>query len=264
MTCCCERGCTPTSDAALGRWTISLRSASDGGARVSGGGSCTSGGPSETARWRAAMRARAPRGAEVPQVRQARCLERAKTLIEDGELSRACTRLLHDMGMAELTPSVVKCLRPPHEERFRSSRLRGDAPHDAGPAARRRDALARSRASRRATRAPRCGRARDASFCRALVVVSSAAAAIDQKQQAGNGQLSPIHHQLGGTEQRLGNERSPDNRGSYASRRAHHRPPSNSDAWPKAGAERARRPRRNPVAGRLAGNAGVLPADVRD
>ena len=58
--------------------------------------------------------ARAPRGAEDPQVRQARCLERAKTLIEDGELSRACTRLLHDMGMAELTPSVVKCLRPPH------------------------------------------------------------------------------------------------------------------------------------------------------
>ena len=116
MTCCCERGCTPTSDAALGRWTISLRSASDGGARVSGGGSCTSGGPSETARWRAAMRARAPRGAEVPQVRQARCLERAKTLIEDGELSRACTRLLHDMGMAELTPSVVKCLRPPHSQ----------------------------------------------------------------------------------------------------------------------------------------------------
>ena len=33
--------------------------------------------------------ARAPRDAEDPLVRQARCLERAKTLIEDGELSQA-------------------------------------------------------------------------------------------------------------------------------------------------------------------------------
>ena len=60
--------------------------------------------------------ARAPRGAEDPQVRQARCLERAKTLIEDGELSRAC-RLLHDTGMAPLTPGVVDQLRRKHPPR---------------------------------------------------------------------------------------------------------------------------------------------------
>ena len=60
--------------------------------------------------------ARAPRGAEDPQVRQARCLERAKTLIEDGELSRAC-RLLHDTGMAPLTTGLVDQLRRMHPPR---------------------------------------------------------------------------------------------------------------------------------------------------
>ena len=60
--------------------------------------------------------ARAPRGAEDPQVRQARCLERTKTLIEDGELSRAC-RLLRDTGMAPLTPGVVDQLRRKHPPR---------------------------------------------------------------------------------------------------------------------------------------------------
>ena len=60
--------------------------------------------------------ARAPRGAEDPQVRQARCLARAKTLVEDGELSRVC-RLLHDTGMAPLTPGVVDQLRRKHPPR---------------------------------------------------------------------------------------------------------------------------------------------------
>ena len=60
--------------------------------------------------------ARAPRGAEDPQAQQARCLQRAITLIEDGELSRAC-RLLHDSGMAPLTPGVVDQLRRKHPPR---------------------------------------------------------------------------------------------------------------------------------------------------